>query len=262
MGIAARLIAASCALAFMAGTPARAEVDESRAKITAVDFVRKKMGFDSSYQLRATRREDWEDDLFRLQVKIKGKIAKAAYFFTVTESGYFVLSPDEAVIVSTTDGERLWSVAVQLNDEAAYGLSGFPDAELEFRRLVGGARLVVRSEVDAETVALLFFTTVKDPREQTVIFRPRQLKHKVEDYFTSKLPEPKADSQSSMWWRGFVAAKLSDQLGVKSTRTSSGFGVSITHIQSDGNRLGLGVLNLKVNSAGSCESAGTTSLYR
>jgi hypothetical protein len=252
-----------CAVMVLTRGVATAEMSELRAKAAAVDLVRMKMGFDSSHQLRATRREDWEDDLFRLQVKIKGQIAKAAYFFEVTESGYFVLSPEEAVYVSTADGERLWTVAVPLKGDASYGLYGFPEGETGFRGLVSSARLDVRSEADAEAAALLFFTTVKDPREQTVIFKSRQLKHKVENFFLAKLPEPKADSRSLAWWREFTAAKLSDKLGVKSARTTSGYAVSVTHIRSEDNmRLELARLDLRVSSAGACEVTGTALIYR
>jgi hypothetical protein len=263
MAATTRLLTFLYALAFLPGGLVKAEVDELRAKVAAANLVRSKMGFDASHQLRAIRREDWEDDLFRLQVKIKGQIAKAAYFFEVTESGYFVLSPEEAVLVSTTDGERLWTVAVGVKDEAAYALYGFPDGDAEFRRLVGASRLEVRSENDAETAALLFFTTTRDPRVQTVVFHSRQLKHKIENYFLSKLPEPKADSRSSVWWRGFAAAKLSDHLGVRSARTTGGYAVSITHIRSeDGKQPQVLALRLSVSNAGYCETTGTTVVYR
>ena len=55
-------------------------------------------------------------------MKVKGEIAKAAYFFEVTETGYLVLSPDEAVYVSATDGKRSWVVAVPKKVGSAYGL--------------------------------------------------------------------------------------------------------------------------------------------
>jgi hypothetical protein len=203
-----------CTLPFLTGGVAKAQVNELRAKTAATDLVRKKIGLEASHPLRATRREDWEDELFRLQVKVRGQIAKAAYFFEITESGYFVLSPDEAVYVNSVDGERIWTVAVSMKDEPAYGLYGFPDGDTEFRKLVTSARLDVRSEVDAETAALLFFTTVKDPRGKTIVFHPKQLSRKAEDFFASKLPERKARSRSLAWWRGFAAVKATDQLGV------------------------------------------------
>lgn len=258
-----RLLTVLYAFLFLAGGLAKAEMSEVRAKAAATDLVRKRMGLDSSHQLRATRREDWEDDLFRLQAKIKGQIAKAAYFFEITESGYFVLSPDDAVYVTTNDGKHLWTVAVPVKGELAYGLYGFPDGEAEFCRLVASARLEVGSEADAETAALLFFTAVKDPRGQTVVFQPKQLRRRVEDYFMSKLPEPKAESRSLAWWRGFAAAKPTAQLGLKSARTSDGYTASVTHIRSvDGKYLQLARLELKVSSAGACHATGTKIVYR
>lgn len=258
-----RLFTVLCTLPFLTGWLAKGQINEPRAKAVATDLVRKKMGFEASHQLRATRREEWEDELFRLQVKVKGQIAKAVYFFEITESGYFVLSPDEAVYVSSADGERIWTVAIPRKDESAYGLYGFSDGEAEFRRLVSNARLDVRSEADAETAALLFFNTVKDPRAQTFVFHARQLRHKVEDYFTSKLPEAKAESQASAWWRGFAAAKSTCQLGVKSTRTNDGYSASVTFLRSeDGGKLELARMELTVSNAGVCDLAGTKVVHR
>jgi hypothetical protein len=241
---------------------ARAEVNEIGARGAAIDFVRTEMGFSSSHQLRATRREDWEDDLFRLQVKIKGQIAKAAYFFMITEEGYFVLSPDEAVLVNSTDGKRLWTVAVAVKDGAPYGLHGFSDGEAEFARLVNGARLQVRSDTEAEVAALLFFTTVKDPQSHTIVFRSSELRHKIEDYFLSKMPEQKAESRATTWWRGFTAAKLAGQIGVRSAETSDGYVVSITLIRAENSdRLKLARLRLRVNATGAPEALDTAVVY-
>jgi len=240
---------------------ANGQTDELRAKVVAADLVRKSIGVDSSHQLRATRREDWEDELFRLQVKIKGRIAKAAYFFEVTESGYFVLSPEESVHIATVDGERSWVVAVPTGPGSAYGLYGFPNGENEFLRLAEGARLDIRSETDAEADALLFFTTVKDPRQLTVVFRSRDLKRRVEDYYSSRLPEPKAENQAASWWRGFLTAKLGDRLGVKSNAAGDGFEVTLSHIRADKNRLGLAISNLRVSKAGACEVIRTSFLH-
>jgi hypothetical protein len=245
------------------GWLAKAEMSELRAKGAATELVRKKMGFEASHQLRAIRREDWEDELFRLQVKVRGQIAKAAYFFEIAESGYFVLSPDEAVYVNSADGERIWTVAVPVKDEPAYGLYGFPDGDVEFRKLVTSARLDIRSEADAETAALLFFMTVKDPRGQTIVFQPKQLSRKAEDFFASKLPEAKAQSRSLAWWRGFAAIKATDQLGVKSTRTNNGYTASVAHLRSeDGEHLQLAKMELRVSNAGICEMVSTKAIYR
>lgn len=253
----------SCAFLLLAGGPAKAELNELRAKAAAIELVRVKMGFDATHQLRASRREEWEDGLFRLQVKIKGQIAKAAYFFEVTENGYFVLSPEEAVQVSTMDGSRFWTVAVPKREDAAFGLYGFPDGESEFRRLVSDARLNVRSQSDAEAAALLFFTAVKDPRGQMIVFHSRQLKHRVENYFLAKLSEPNADSRSLAWWRGFAAAKLSDQLGLKSVPTGGGYTVSVTHTRSaDGEHLELVSLVVTVSGVGACEVKNSRAIYR
>jgi hypothetical protein len=195
-------------------------------------------------------------------VKIKGQIAKAAYLFEITETGFFVLSPDEAILVTSTDGERLWTVAVSVKENDPYGLYGFPNGAAEFQQLVKSARLEVSSGADAEVLAFLFFTTVKDPHSQTVASRSQKLRHMVEDYYLSKLPEPKAESQSSAWWRSFSAAKLTNQLGLKSSGTSNGYTASIAHVRSEGGKpLQLAALDLKINRNGTCEVTGTRIIY-
>jgi hypothetical protein len=257
------LFAFLCGLSILMAGAARAEMNECRARTSAMDFVRKKMGLEPSHQLRATRREDLEDDLFRLQVKVKGQIAKAAYFYEVTENGYFVLSPDEAVYVNSADGERMWMVAVPIGEEPPYGLYGFPDGAAEFCRLVRSARLDIRADADAETAALLFFTTVKDPRRQNIVFGAMQLRHRIEDYWTSRLPETKAESRSSAWWRGFGATKSGSQLGVKVTRAGDGYDASVTFISSDGGKYPqLTSLAVRVSGIGACDVVGTKVVYR
>lgn len=259
----ARLFTFLCAVSLLTAGFSRAEINESRAQTAAMDLVRKKMGLEPSHQLRATRKEDWEDDLFRLQVKIKGKIAKAAYFYEVTENGYFVLSPDEAVYVNSADGERIWTVAVPVRDEPPYGLYGFPDGAAEFCRLVRSTRLDVHTEADAETAALLFFTTVKDPRQQSVVFGAMQVRHRVEDYWMSKLPEAKAEARSSAWWRGFGATRSGTQLGVKATRAGDGYNASITYISSDdGRHPQLSSMEVRISGIGACDVVSTKVIYR
>lgn len=257
-----RLVGMAFACLFVADGLVNAQIDELRAKVEATELVRKTIGADASHQFRATRREDWEDTLFHLQIKIKGRIAKAAYFFEVTESGYFVLSPKESVHVSTVDGERFWVVAVATSAGSVYGLHGFSNGEAEFRRLMAEARLSVRSEADAEADALLCFATIKDPRQQTLVFRSRDLRRKVEDYFASRLQEQKADNQVNGWWRGFLEAKLGGRLGVRSHRVGDGYEVAISHTRADNNRIGLAVSNLRVSRTGACDVIGTSQMYR
>ena len=159
-------------------------------------------------------------------------------------------------------GSVFWVVAVATSAGSAYGLYGFPNGETEFRRLVSETRLSVRAEADAEADALLCFATVKDPRQQTLVFRSRDLRRKVEDYFAFRLPESKADNQVTGWWRGFLAAKLGGRLGVTSHRVGDGYEVAIAHTRADNKRIGLAVSNLRVSETGACEVIGTSLLYR
>jgi len=262
MDVVGRASIVLMALVALVGAFGSEQTSECTAKAAARDLVRRTMAWDSSHQLRATRREDWEDDLFGLQVKVKGNIAKAAYFFEVTETGYFVLSPDEAVYVDTMDGRRYWVVAVSKKVGEAHGLYGFPRAAAEFRTLASDSHLAVQSEADAKATALLFCETVKDPRGLMLVFHSRQLKRRVEDFFLSKLPESKAERRSRTWWRGLTTRKRAPKLGVAVTTSGEDYTVTVPLIRShDGETLQLLVLALTVRSTGACTETGAKVLY-
>ena len=171
------LVAIAVAVPLFAVGIANGETDEFSARLRAAQAVREAMDFEPTHLLRATRKANWEDDLFHLQEKVKGHFAKAVYFFEVTEDGYFILSPEEVVHVGSFDGYSRWTVAVARSDGEVIGLYGFSDPELGYQQLVRHSRLSVRSEADAESAALLFYTTVRDPTGRTTTFSSWQLWH-------------------------------------------------------------------------------------
>ncbi len=130
---------------------------EIAARETAQRLTRDLMRLESKHYLRVVRREDLEDDLFAVQIKVKGHIRKAAYFFEITETGFEIVSPDEVLFHSSVDGERRWVVAVETESGRAYPLLGFPDAVREFNALATRANVRIASEMDARRFSTLYF---------------------------------------------------------------------------------------------------------
>lgn len=239
-----------------------AQSDEIGARATAMELVRKAEGFEASHPLRATRREDWEDDLFGLQVRVQGRIAKAAFFFEVTQTGYFVLSPNEAVYVGSDDGIRIWIVAVASQSGEPIGLFGFPNPEDGFRELTSLSQLRIDSADDAKRAALLYFATVQDPGAKTLVSHALDLKHQVEDFFFARLPEAQAQTAASRWWSGFQKGKPT-ALGSAAEPSENSYRVSTTRLVSqDRNTLELVELSYQVSASGVCEQTGRKTRFR
>lgn len=217
-----------------------AVTDERTAERAAADLVRQHMRLPESQPLRVTRREDWEDALFATQIRVQGRIAKAAYFFEITEDGYFVTSPHEAIVVSTMDGGRVWVVAVARSDNEAVGLYGMARPNEGFRQMAEAAKLSVRTPADAERLAALYFSVVLDPRDQLLALGPLELRHRAEHYYHSKLPEKQARVRADRWIRRIRKELSSLQLGLTTKEDGGAFAVSIAH-------LGLGKEDLELN---------------
>ena len=97
-------------LLLLTGVVCQGQVSEQQAKEKAATATRREENYPESHLLRAHRREDLEDDLFRAQIKVLGRIAKAAYFYELTNEGSFVLSPDElwTLFLRTVTSVVLW----------------------------------------------------------------------------------------------------------------------------------------------------------
>lgn len=212
--------------------------------------------------LRVHRREDLEDDLFRFQVKVLGKIAKAAYFYEVSNEGYFVLSPSEAVYVNSEDGHVVRLVAVSTRSGEAYLLSGFSNVAQEFNRLVRDSSLRISSTKDAEMYARFCFTVISDPSSSRSIYDQRQLKHKVEDYFFSNYAKKKAEDSYNRWWSGFSSARLKVPFDALATESALGYETAVVAISGSPNRIPkLDVWTFQISTAGTCEMKNTRTLY-
>jgi hypothetical protein len=136
---------------------------EIAARQTVQQLTRDLMRFEPTHYLRVTRREDLEDDLFAVQMKIKGQLRKAAFFFEITETGFEVVSPDEVLFHSSVDGERRWIAAVDTEGGRAYPLLGFPDAVPEFNALARRANVRISNDTDAQRFSTLYFASALGP---------------------------------------------------------------------------------------------------
>lgn len=67
-------------LLLLTGVVCNGQISELQAKEKAAAATRVEENYPESYLLRAHRREDLEDNLFHAQIKVLGRIAKAAYF--------------------------------------------------------------------------------------------------------------------------------------------------------------------------------------
>lgn len=239
-----------------------ANIGELQAKLLAEETTRTKLGFDNSHPLRAHRREDLEDNLFAFQIKTVGKIAKAAYFFEMSETGYFVLSPEEAIRVTSNDGELKWLVAISTITGQSYALYGFKDAESEFNKLVQVADLLITSSSDAENLAGLYFTLVSDLYGNYRVYSLRNLKYEVENCFLAYYSTTKAKKLYKTWLSGSLHNKLNTKLDIRSVKIFSDYFVSFKYLNKSISRIPqLMLINLKVNHKGICTIRQSKAVY-
>lgn len=230
-----------------------ASVGELQAKLLAEEITKTKLGFDNSKLLRAHRREDLEDNLFGFQVKTAGKIAKAVYFFEMSETGYFVLSPEEAIYVISNDGELKWLVAISTTTGQPYTLYGFKDAESEFNKLVQDANLSITNRSDAESFAYFYFTLIRDLYGNYRVYDLRSLKYKVESSFLAHHSNIKAKRLYKTWMSGFLHNKLNTNLGVTAIKIFDDYFVSMKYLNKPISKIPqLMLVNLKINHKGIC----------
>src|SRR5271155_3635933 len=119
------LLAIPLMLAFLSSKGSCGDIQDGQAREKAKAAVRSAMQFPSTHFLRAVRDENMEEDLFSFQAKIKGRIAKFAYFYEVIENGFEIVSPEEVISHGSVDGTRKWLIAVSRQTGTVYGLLGF-----------------------------------------------------------------------------------------------------------------------------------------
>lgn len=249
-------------LVFCCSVTCISQVTEQESKVTAEKAARAAADYAESKPLRSIRREDLEDELFRAQVKVRGRIGKAAYFYQISGEGYFVLSPDEAVYVDSTDGHLSQLVAVSAKTGRAYLLYGFKDAASEFNRLAADADIRVSSPEDAKAYTRFYFTVTADPLSERLMSSPLQLRHKVEDYFYSNYPQKQADGLYRKWVSGFFSAGRNVSFDTSASKNDAGYEVELLTVNRSTERRPLADLwKLQVTSDGACTVKSILTVY-
>ncbi len=238
-----------------------AQLGEPQAKALAETEVRRYLNYPDSTPLRLKRREDLEDDLFGFQIKIRGKIARAAYFYEVTESGFYVVTPDQAISITSSDGYRKWLIAISTKTGQPYNLYGFKDAMTSFNRLAKDALLSVDGDTEARLYSYFFFTAVEDLAEKRLVFNERHLRHEVEDYYFEWYPEGKANTLYKKWWRGFSNQKQGYEFGADAKKNSDGFSSTLTTITGKDKNLHFQLWHLLISPIGILRNTGIQDIY-
>jgi hypothetical protein len=209
------------------------------------------MNYPKDRFLRATRREDFEDDLFAAQVKIRGQIHKAAMFFEVTETGYEVRSPDEALFHSGADGVGRWYVAVDPSSGSGFGLNGFVDPMNDFNRLAAFAQIQLTSEDAVKAWASFYLTVSVGNSYGTFLAQPVDLRRQVEDIAESYAATRKHDFVPTRWLEDLKRKGVKPQFGVRLQREGDRFYSQIDSVAiSDERRPVLEELQFVVSSRG------------
>jgi hypothetical protein len=195
-----------------------AQLTEGSAKERVCQFVRDKSGLGRNHFLRATRREDLEDQLFAAQVKIRGKIKKAAMFFEITENGYEVISPSEAVLHNSTGGQRSWQVAVDPTSGDLFGLGGFDNAGVDsFNALALSANARIDSEEMAKGWATFYISTVLQEQRGLLLTSETDLKRRVEDIVEAYKLSRRRPISVKVWLDDLTKSKVRPFWGINVT---------------------------------------------
>ena len=249
-------------LLLLTGVVCQGQVSEQQAKEKAATATRREENYPESHLLRAHRREDLEDDLFRAQIKVLGRIAKAAYFYELTNEGSFVLSPDEAVDVVSEDGHFRSLVAVSTRTGEAYLLAGFKNADREFNRLARDAILRIESPHDARMHASLYFKAVVDPSGNRLIFGSLQLRHDIEDYFAFHYDEKEAERRSKKWWSGFNSKNRNFPFDSIASKNSVGYEAQLAVMSGSPTKIPvLELWTLQISAEGACQRTSSRAIY-
>ena len=137
---------------------------------------------------------------------------------------------------------------------AAYLLSGFGNAAVEFNGLAKDAALSISSNNDAQQYARFYFTVVADPSAARLMLSSRQLKHSIEDYFFSNYDEKKAEGLFKQWWSGFSSGRLPFQFDASTSSNSLGYETTLAAVSGSTKRTPLlDLWILQIAPDGPCE---------
>lgn len=202
------------------------DIEDNPARERAKAAVRVAMNLPVSHFLKTVRSEDLEDELFSFQVRVKGKIAKYAYFYEVTESGYEIVSPDEVMVHSAVDGARRWYVAVSRQSGTVYGLFGFEKTAEGFNRLATDALVRIEDEGQAKNYTGLYWLCALGTRYGTVVNDPHDLNRQVDDAIYGYRLTTNGRVSFERWWKGFKASRVKPKFGVQVAKVGRAYSIT------------------------------------
>jgi hypothetical protein len=206
------------------------ELSEATARERVCEYVRSQLSYPKEHFLRATRREDFEDDLFAAQVKIRGQIHKAALFFEITETGYEIRSSSEALLHSSADGFGRWNVAIDPLSGKVFGLGGFADSVIDFNKMVADAKIQLTSEDSARAWVSFYLAVSVGNNYGTYLLRPIDLPRLVEDIAEAYAASPKRPVVPLRWLQDLAKSGVKPLFGVQVQPGGDAFHVQVDSI--------------------------------
>jgi hypothetical protein len=235
---------------------------ELEARERAERAIRSADGLSQSDFVRLIRREDLEDDLFGAQLRIKGQLHKGAYFFEATQTGYEILSPEEAVFHSSTDGARRWILAVGVKTGKVYGLLAFKNSIGSFNGLAQESVVRISNLEQARGYASFFLRSVVGARYGSPFSSLLDLKRQVEDFYIAYETSHPQRMPLSRWWDGLKARKLPLQFAFDAVEVENQYVLTLDTLAGDTDkRPFLQRLQMRISKDGEIGSIRTTKLY-
>lgn len=212
--------------------------------------------------LRSTRNEEFEDFIFSLQKKNYEKLAKAAFIFKVEETGIFITDSNEIINVTST-GFSPKFIAVLMESGKVLGLFGCRNSKDNFQTLMKDAKIMLTSVSDAVSFGYLYYRLVEDPNLSRIIYKPRDFRHEIENYFFDQFPKNIAKSRFRKWKESFRKFKGQAKLGLTATKQIDEYSISVTFFSQNLNE----IPNLQndiilVNTDGEIKLHRTTNLFK
>jgi hypothetical protein len=188
--------------------PALAELDDLAARHVARECVAKRTG-NVGHCMKTRRKEEWEEDLFRLRlVKVlQGKLNEDLFIYEVVDVGCYRLE-DSSLMIETIDHPGTWGyVAVNKRTEKTYRLWSDQDATSEFNRLIVDLGVSATDDSAARGMALLYRQIVSGPYKGNTVYSDLEIKRLAEDSFDGAYLGKDSSQRFSKWWTRFKKTK-------------------------------------------------------
>ncbi|MBY0507024.1 MAG: hypothetical protein K2X03_24115 [Bryobacteraceae bacterium] len=217
-----------------------ADVESERSLL--LKYVRNQRGLSGDRFLRAIRHEDVEEQVFDVQPKRPGSIAKTIRIFEVTDDGWEVISKNEALLHRSTAPLRLY-VAEDVATGTFFGLGGFELGRTDFNRLAASIGVEISSP-DVASAWVNFYLEVGLAQDYGfVITSARDLRRRVEDLAEAYSVSREGQLLPDAWLRNLRAHGVQPLPGIRIERGSSGFRATADMLAASGDRKRMPILS-------------------